>query len=126
MDRCVQYKPCSANKRTSVLQRMQILKHMLTLKNRLLYLMSNMTTGLNILRAKIMLFRKGNTAFKSHPITYPNLCVCLDALVYQVSTPFFSILSESFRLHFECCFFSYSWTRCAFPSLTLSPFIELF
>lgn len=65
----------------SVLQSVLTCKCRLKLKNK--YIISNVATDLTILRAKLMLFKEGDTACKSRPKLYPNPLVCSD-----VSFPF--------------------------------------
>lgn len=99
MDRYVHYKSCSANKRSSVLQRLLTFKYNLHWKiHYYIWLVIWLWIWLS-LEQNLTLFRRGNTAFKPHLKAYPNLCVCCVGL--SVIHSYFPILSESFRVCFN-------------------------
>ena len=71
------------------------------LQNELLYLMSHMTADLNIPRAKLML-PWGQTLLLNPPECTSTPECLFRCSIHQV---FLSVLSQSSKVHVDCCFF---------------------
>ena len=116
----LQHLHCRDYKRTSVIQRVRTFKHRITLKNKLLYLMSHMTTDLNIPGAKLML-PWGQMLLLNPPEHTSTPVHLFRCSVHQV---FLSVLFQSSRVLVDCCFFPdlvpHSRKGSAFSFLTSS------